>query len=375
MMGMLAGPAFALFYATAGIPIARLADRMSRVNIIVASLAMWSAMTALSGSARGVLSLAMFRVGVGVGEAGCSPPSHSLIADYFPPKRRGRAMGVYAMATQAGGAFGWLLGGWLALWLGWRWTFVVAGVPGVLIALLMKTTVKEPARGVNEGVKVDVEPLPFGEAVRHLLGQRSYMWLQAGGALHAIAGYGLAVWVASFLVRIHGLELYEIGSWLGGIAIVAGMPGMWLGGFLSDRLTPRDPRWYIGIPAISAVVSAPFTVAFLFLGNTTAALICYAIHSLLGMAFSAPTFAMTQAVVKVRARSLAVAVHLLLVNLVGLGLGPVIIGGLNDMLHEDLGDEAIRYTMLVAVLTNVFAVGFYFLSARTVKRDIENRDL
>jgi MFS family permease len=374
MMGMLAGPAFAIFYATAGIPIARLADRTSRVNVIAVSMTVWSGMTALSGYAGNIISLALFRVGVGAGEAGCSPPSHSLIADYFPPERRGRAMGVYAMATQAGAAFGWLLGGWLFLWLGWRWTFVAAGVPGIFLALIVKMTVKEPARGRTEGGAVDVEPMPFGEALRHLLRQRSYMWLQAGGALHAVAGYGLGVWVATFLIRIHGLEIHEIGSWLGGIAIVAGMPGMLLAGLLSDRLTPRDPRWYVGIPAVSALISAPFTVAFLFLGDVTAALICYAIHAVLGMAFSAPTFAMTQAVVKVRARSLAVAVHLLMVNLVGLGLGPVIIGGLNDMLHEDLGDEAIRYTMLLAVLTNVFAVGFYYLSARTVKHDIENRD-
>jgi MFS family permease len=375
MMGMLAGPAFAVFYATAGIPIARLADRTSRVNIISASMTVWSAMTALSGFAGSIVSLALYRIGVGSGEAGCSPPSHSLIADYFPPERRGRAMGVYAMATQAGAAFGWLLGGWLFLWLGWRWTFVAAGLPGILLALVMKMTVKEPVRGGTEGGVVDVEPMPFGEALTHLFKQRSYMWLQAGGALHAIAGYGLGVWVATFLIRIHGLEIHEIGSWLGGIAIVAGMPGMLLAGLLSDRLTPRDPRWYVGIPAASALVSAPFTVAFLFLGDSSAALVCYAIHALLGMAFSAPTFAMTQAVVRVRARSLAVAVHLLMVNLVGLGLGPVIIGGLNDMLHEDLGDEAIRYTMLLAVLTNVFAVGFYYLAARTVKRDIENRDL
>jgi len=371
---MLAGPAFAIFYATAGIPIARLADRTSRVNVIAVSMTVWSGMTALSGYAGNIISLALFRVGVGAGEAGCSPPSHSLIADYFPPERRGRAMGVYAMATQAGAAFGWLLGGWLFLWLGWRWTFVAAGMPGILLALIVKMTVKEPARGGTEGGPVDVEPMPFGEALRHLFRQRSYMWLQAGGALHAIAGYGLGVWVATFLIRIHGLEIHEIGSWLGGIAIVAGMPGMLLAGLLSDRLTPRDPRWYLGIPAASALISAPFTVAFLFLGDVTAALICYAIHAVLGMAFSAPTFAMTQAVVKVRARSLAVAVHLLMVNLVGLGLGPVIIGGLNDMLHEDLGDEAIRYTMLLAVLTNVFAVGFYYLSALTVKHDIENRD-
>lgn len=374
MMGLLAGPAFALFYATAGIPIARLADSYSRRTIIAASAAIWSAMTMLSGAARSFGMLAVFRVGVGLGEAGCSPPSHSLISDYFSVEHRGRALGVYAMAVQAGAAFGWLLGGWLFFLLGWRWAFIAAGIPGIFIALLVRATIKEPARGGTELGHADVTPMDLREALSHLMGQRSYMWLQAGGALHAIAGYGLAVWVAPFLMRIHGLEIQVIGTWLGGIAIVAGMPGMLLGGLLSDRLAPRDPRWYLWIPALSALLSTPFTVAFLFLGNPALALICYAGHSLLGMSFSAPTFAMTQAVVKVRARSLAVAFHLLLVNLVGLGLGPVVIGGLNDLLREDLGDEAIRYTMLLAALTNVAAVGFYALAARSVRRDIETRD-
>jgi len=332
-------------------------------------------MTVLSGAARSFGMLAIFRVGVGLGEAGCSPPSHSLISDYFSVERRGRALGFYAMAVQAGAAFGWLLGGWLFYLLGWRWAFVAAGVPGLLFAILVRTTVEEPVRGGTDERHADVAPLAFRDALRHLTSQRSYMWLQAGGCLHAIAGYGLAVWVAPFLMRIHGLEIQIIGTWLGCIAIAAGMPGMLLGGLLCDRLAPRDARWYLWIPTLSALLSAPFTVAFLFLANPTLALLCYAGHSLLGMSFSAPTFAMTQAVVKVRARSLAVAFHLLLVNLVGLGLGPVVIGGLNDLLREDLGDGAIRYTMLLAALTNVIACGFYALAARSVRRDIEIREV
>ena len=370
MMGLLAGPTFALFYATAGIPIARFADRASRRNIIAVSAAVWSLMTALSGAARSFVMLALFRVGVGIGEAGCSPPSHSLISDYFPAEKRGRALGVYAMATQAGAAFGWLLGGWLFYWMGWRWAFVAAGVPGLLLALLVRASVKEPKRGGTEKGPVAPEQMPFPEAIRHLFRQRSYVWLQAGGALHAVAGYGLAVWVAPFLIRVHGLEIQVIGSWLGGIALLAGMPGMLLGGFLSDRLSIRDARWYLWIPTLSALVSTPFTVAFLFVGNPELGLVFYAFHSLLGMGFSAPTFAMTQAVVKVRARSLAVAVHLLLVNLLGLGIGPVVIGGLNDLFYDDLGDGAIRYTMLIAALTNIVACGFYLIAARTVRQEI-----
>ena len=225
-----------------------------------------------------------------------------------------------------------------------------------------------------ETTPADVEPLPLREALRHLLRQRSYVWLQIGASLNAVAGYGLAVWVAPFLGRVHGLEIREIGTWLGVIALVFGMPGTLLAGLLCDRLTARDPRWYMGIPVASAIVSAPFTVAFLFLPDATSALSAYGVHTLLGYGFAAPTFAMIQAVVKVRARSLAVAVHLLLVNLVGLGVGPVLIGGLNDALFDRLGSEAIRYTMLVAVLTNLVAIGFYLVGARTLRRDIAERD-
>jgi predicted MFS family arabinose efflux permease len=372
MMGFLSGPTFALFYTCLGIPIARLADRSSRRRIVVISLAVWSAMTALSGAARSFWALAAFRVGVGAGEAGCSPPSHSLIADYFPAASRARALGIYVAGGQAGAAFGWLLGGWLFYWLGWRLTFVIVGVPGLLLALLVALSVREPQRGGYEGG--DTAPLPFRDAFAHLLRQRSYVWLQAGSALHAVAGYGLAVWVAPFLMRVHGLELQVIGTWLGLIALCVGIPGMFLGGFVADKLVPRDPRWYLWIPTLSAVLATPFTIGFLFLGNPTLALCAWIGHTLIMMTHSAPGAAMTQTVIKVRARSLAVAVHMFVGNLIGLGLGPVAIGAMNDALRASYGDLAIRYTMLVAVITNVVACIFYLIGARSVRRDIAERD-
>lgn len=374
MMGLIAGPAFALTYVIAGIPIARLADHGSRRTIIAISAGVWSLMTALSGSARSFAWLGLFRVGVGIGEAGCSPPSHSLIADYFPVEKRGRALGVYSMASPAGAALGFLIGGWIGQYYGWRWAFVAAGVPGIVLAVLARFTVREVPRGGTEIGYTDTAPLPFADALRHLIRQRSYVCVQLGGALHAVSAYGLAVWVAPFLTRMHGMETAVIGTWLAAISAFAAVPGMFLGGFLSDRLAPRDQRWYLWIPALSALLSAPFTIAFLFMGNPTIALLFYAGHSLLGMGYLAPTTAMTQAVVKVRARALAVAVHLLMANLIGYGIGPVVIGFLNDVLHEDLGDSAIQYTMLLAALTNVIACSFYFVGARSVRQDIARRD-
>ena len=371
-MGLLTGPAFALFYTIAGIPIARWADRGTRKTIVAISVAIWSLLTALSGAARSFGALALLRVGVGIGEAGCSPPSHSLISDYFPPHQRARAMGIFSAGSQAGAAFGWLLGGWLFYLLGWRWVFVAVGLPGVALAILVAFTIREPERGRTERrTPSDIaESESLGRALGKLLRRRTYAWLQIGGAFHAISGYGLATWVAPFLMRVHGLEIHVIGSWLGGIALIAGIPGVLLGGYLCDRLSGRDARWYLWIPTLAALIGLPFTLLFLFLANPTAALLAYAAHSLLHLAYTAPIYAVTQAVVDLRARSLAVAVHLFIANLIGLGLGPVLVGGLNDWLRPEYGDGAIRYTMLLAASANIVACFFYLRAARSVRGDI-----
>lgn len=375
-MGLLTGPAFALFYTFAGIPIARWADRGPRKLIIVLASAMWSAMTALSGTARSFASLAVFRVGVGVGEAGCSPPAHSLISDYFPPHQRGRAMSIYGAGTQIGAAFGYLLGGWLLVSLGWRNTFVAVGVPGVLLSLLVWATIREPMRGAAESG----EPPPSAErgtALRADLAMlwrnRTYTWLQVGAALHAVAGYGLGVWTVPFLIRVHEMEVQVIGTALGLIGLGVGIPGIVLGGYLCDQLSARDPRWYLWIPTLGAVIGIPFTVGFLFLPEPRLALAAYSVHSMMNMAYIAPVFALMQGTVPLRLRSLAVAVHLFIANLIGLGLGPVLVGGLSDWLQPRYGLQAIRYTMLLAAITNVVACVFYLRSARTVEDDLISR--
>ena len=369
-MGLLTGPAFALFYTFAGIPIARWADRGSRKTIVAISVGIWSLMTALSGAARGFLSLAALRVGVGIGEAGCSPPSHSLIADYFPPHQRAKAMGFFSAGSQGGAAFGWLLGGWLYLYLGWRWVFVVVGIPGLLLALLVALTVREPRRGGVEQRAASEQTEPLWPSLVALMRQPTYLWMQVGGAFHAVSGYGLAVWVAPFLIRLHGLEIHVIGTWLGAIALFAGIPGIFVGGYLCDRLAPRDGRWFLWIPTGAALFALPFTVLFLTLPSAGWALAAYAVHSSLNLAYTGPIYAVTQAVVPLRARSLAVALHLFIANLIGLGLGPVLVGGFNDLLRDSLGDGAIRYTMLAAALANVVACVFYLLAARSVRRDM-----
>jgi MFS family permease len=369
MMGLLTGPAFAVFFALAGLPIARWADRGTRRTIIAISAALWSALTALSGLAASYAQLALLRVGVGVGEAGCSPPSHSLIADYFPAERRGRALGAYMAGGTAGSAFGLLMGGLLYSAFGWRMSFVAVGLPGLLLAVLVWLTVREPERGRwDRGASA--EPMPVREALAFLWQQRSYVHAQLGGALHAIATYGVNVWLVAFFMRVHGMELATATTMLGIATIFIGIPGMFLGGWLSDQLAPRDPRWYLWLPTVAAIAAVPFSVMFLFASSPLLAVLCYLPHSVLNSTYSGPVSAMTQAVVRVRARALAVAIHLLCVNLLGLGLGPLIIGALNDSLRGTYGDLAIRYTMLVAVAANALACVFYVLGARTVRQEI-----
>ncbi len=371
MMGFLTGPAFALFYATAGIPIARWADRGSRKLVISLSAVLWSLLTALSGLAASFGQLALLRVGVGVGEAGGSPPAQSLLADYFPPDRRGRALGLFAAGGSTGAAFAFLLGGLLWSRVGWRGTLVIVGLPGVLLGALVWLTVREPERGRWER-GTGVGPMPVRDALGFLWRQRSYVYVQAGVGLHAIASYGLAVWMIPFFMRVHGLELPQATTLLGVVSLVVGVPALIGAGWLVDRITSRDARWYLWVPTLGAILSAPFSVLFLFAPTPGGAMLGYVPHLLLNMTYAGPVFALTQAIVVPRARALGVAVHHLVQSLIGIGLGPLIVGFLNDVLASRLGDQAIRYTMLVAVSGNVLACVFYLLAARTVREDIEH---
>jgi predicted MFS family arabinose efflux permease len=248
-MGLLTGPAFAIFYTFAGIPIARVADRGSRVVVMAVGIAFWSLMTAVSGQARSFAQLAAARVGVGVGEASATPAAHSLLSDYFPPRQRTRALAIYNGGASLGVLFGLLLGGWLATSVGWRMAFAVVGLPGLLVALLVWLTVPEPRRGTSEG-RVDAgDPPGLGETLRYLLAMPSFRHVAVATALYSIAAYCLLGWAPTFMLRVHGLSLAEIGLKLGLVIGIAGAVGQYAGGVLCDRLSLRDRRWLVWIPA------------------------------------------------------------------------------------------------------------------------------
>ena len=383
-MGFLTGLAFALFYTVAGIPIARWADSGTRRTIIALGLFAWSAATACSGLARNFLQLALARVAVGVGEAAGSPPAHSLISDYFPPERRATAISIYSSGIYVGVMFGYLAGGWLGELFSWRIAFFVVGLPGVVLAVVVRATVREPVRGRTErGVTghgraesgaVDAGRESAREVARFLMARRTFVLAALGCGLTAFSGYGFGAWVPAFLGRVRGMSGGEIGTWIGLANGITGAAGSILGGYAADRLGVRDLRWYLWVPALTTLAAIPLAIPFLLIENEVVALAFYFPFNFFGSAFLGPVIAVTYSLVKVRMRALASAILLFILNLIGLGAGPQVVGILNDLLAGRFGVEAVRYSLLIVDLLAVSAVVLFALAARTLKRDLAASD-
>jgi len=249
-MGMLTGFAFAMFYATLGIPIARFADRSNRRNLIAWALGIWSVFTALSGLAQNFWHLLIARIGVGVGEAGCSPPAHSMIADYYPAEQRATALGIYSLGIPIGIMFGLFAGGWINELFGWRAAFFLVGVPGVILALIVRFTLAEPPRGMAEGRTDSGEQPSVGETLGYLWRKKSFRHMSFAGALTAFVGYGFVTWAPAFLIRSYGMTTGEVGTWFGLLLGIVGGVGIVMGGWLADKFGAKDPKGYVWTTAI-----------------------------------------------------------------------------------------------------------------------------
>ncbi|MEE2662549.1 MAG: MFS transporter [Myxococcota bacterium] len=375
-LGFLGGIAFALFYTIAGLPIARWADRGSRTNIIAISVLVWSLFTAFTGAARNFWMILVARIGVGIGEAGCSPPAHSLISDFFPPERRGTALSIYALGIPIGGSLGTLVGAWVGQAFGWRTAFVVVGLPGILLSLAVWATLREPVRGRSEArAPVERESESIGEVVRFMAGLRSFWHLSFAGSLHAFVGYGAAYFVPSFFARVHGMGLAERGSWLAAIGLVA-VAGTYLGGALGDRLAHRDVRWYMWLPGIATIAGIPIALGYYLSPDPYVALLLFGIPAgIAGPMYLGPTFAMTQTLVKPHMRAVASAILLFILNLIGLGIGPWFVGFVSDALAPRYGNESLRWALVSIVsIGNLWSSVHYFLAARTLARDLTVKD-
>lgn len=377
-MGLLTGLTFVLFYATLAVPIARLADRVSRRSVIVASIGAWSVMTAACGVAPGFWQLAAARVGVGVGEAGCLPASQAMLADYFPPRWRSTALGVYSTGAHFGVLLGMFGGALLAQLYGWRAAFVLLGLPGLAVAAWVRLTVAEPPRGQWERRDAGAAP-PLAELMRTVLRSPSYRLTALGAGFTTLAGFGLATWMPSFLVRVHGMPLVDAGLVLGLSGALAGLAGAAAGGVLCDRLTRRDPRWQLRLPALAVLLALPVECAFLLWpeGQRLAvgtlqlptAVLFVPVGAFLLAVWMGPTHAAVQNLVPPAWRAQSSALMMLINSLLGMGCGPLLVGVLSDVLTPALGVEALRYALLITVGSLLLGAACYWCAGAHYRRE------
>jgi MFS family permease len=375
-MGVLTGIPFAFFYAFMGIPIAAWADRSSRRNVLALAVATWSAMTAIFGLAVNYAMLFAARVGTAIGEAGGSPPSHSLISDYFPKRRRGTAFSIFALGVPIGTSLGAALGGWGNQALGWRMTFILAGVPGLVVALLLWLTVKEPPRGLSEGVSraaAEQAPVPGMFEVLGALWRRvSFRHLTLAAALHSVVWYASSAFNNAFLQRSHQMSVAEAGYWIAGLSAIAGL-GTFFGGVVADRLSARfqDRRWYLWVPGIATLLCVPFQFLAYLSPDRAVVLPSFVGLMLMAAVFFGPSFAMTQALATLRMRSVATSLLLFIQTLIGNGLGPSMTGLISDYLAPSSGQNSLRYALVAIGIVNAWAALHYLLGARTLRQDLE----
>ena len=390
-LSLMGGIAFALFYTVLGIPIAWLADRKNRTWIITIALMIWSAMTALCGLAQNFVQLFLARLGVGVGEAGGVAPSYSLISDYFPSNQRSRALGIYAFAIPIGSALGMLIGGVLTNLIGWRLTFIVVGILGLAIAPLFKLTVKEPKRGRYDSTTSDVTAVPFSSVIQILKTKKSFWFLSLGGASASMMTYGLLFWFPSFLVRSFNAELVTFFSWLpsfmlptdpspvlfvsyfyGLILLVGGIAGIWLGAVVSDKLGETDKTIYGRAPAYSFIATIPFFLIGILSNSLIIVFFSFMIIQALSFVMMGPLVSSLQHIVSPNMRATTSAIALFINNLVGIGLGNLLIGILSDFLSAQFAEEALRYSIASGVIFYLVAAILFLFAARNLESDWQN---
>ncbi len=374
-MGFLTGFAFAAFYTVAGIPIARWADRGVRRSIIAMGLAAWSLLTALSGLAQNFAQLALARVGVGVGEAAGSPPAHSILSDYFPIEKRATAISIYNTGIHVGVMIGAVTGGWINQLFDWRTAFFVVGLPGLVLAVVVRFTIREPPRGYSEVGPRDDSTDTIGDVLRYLLRRRSFVCFALAAGITEIAGYGFTTWVPAFLIRVHGMETGAIGTWLGLIAGLGGGSGALLGGFMADRLGRRDVRWYLWLGAVTNIAALPCLLLFLHSSSRVAALAAYFPALVLWAMYLGPVIAISHRLVKLRMRAMASALLFFILNIIGMGIGPQLTGVMNDLLAPRFGVEAIRWSMTITTFGLVIATLLFWLGSRALVADLSKSEL
>ena len=386
-LGILMGPAFAIVHIVAGLPIARLADRRSRRTIIAAGLFAWSLLTMAQGLARSFNQLLVARMGVGIGEAAGSPPSHSLLADYASPEKRARALAVLQIGALCGMGLGMVFGGWANEVWGWRAAFVAVGVPGIALAMLVFLTLREPPRGLSDGLATPsldggpTAPEPAREsalaATLYLLRTPTYAWMLLGVCAAGVLGIGRNAWEPTFLREVYGMGSARAGLSYFLIGPLPSAVGTLGGAWLVDTLGKRDVRWYFWTPALGNAVSVPLSLAFILWPEThmlagVPVAFHFSVLTSAAVAGSMPAIlAMGQSLAPPRMRAFSAALWSMLFTFVGMGLGPLLIGELIERLRPEFAEQAVRYALAVGSLLPIVATLFFAVAARTVARDVE----
>jgi predicted MFS family arabinose efflux permease len=408
-LGLLTGIAFAFFYTLLGIPIARYAEKGNRATIIGTAVVVWSGFTAMSGLATNFLQLFLARIGVGVGEAGCTPPAHALISDYVSAEKRASAIAFYSLGVPIGTAFGFLIGAQLGANYGWRVAFLAVGLPGVLLGLLAMFTLKEPRKLGLVVASTGARSAGFSEALGVLSQKKSYIYCVIAATMISFLGYGHAVFMPQFYARVHHLDLKTIGTLSAITALVAGGLGTFLGGVMADRAARSDTRAYVTVPAIAFLAGVPFffwgmvaqgpSVNVLGLTIPLVTVVALAVPTFLNAMWYGPLYAAVQGLAPVRMRATAVAMMLFVINMIGLGLGPLLIGIGSDMFAKQLfvgptpdigfatycakgvasatstacltaSAEGLRKAIIWSVVVGIIALWAFWMARKTIVQDL-----
>jgi MFS family permease len=373
-LGFLSGLPFALFYSTLGIPIAVLADRSIRRNVLAACCALWSVATAACGMAVNFTTLVSARALTAVGEAGGTPPSHSLISDYFARSTRATALSIYALGVPVGTMLGSLLGGWGNDLVGWRITFMLVGAPGLIVALLVWATVREPPRGLSEmrAQRAELPAPPVLDVMKFLWGYASFRHMCLAAGLHSVVWYAGSQLNGVFFQRAHAMSAGEAGSWLALFAGI-GTVGTLLGGVLSDKMSAlkNDRRWYMWVPGIATLVMVPFQFLSYLSNDLAIAIPSFVVMIVLASMFFGPSFAVSQSLATLRTRAVATSLLLFVQTFVGLGLGPLVAGAISEQLKPVVGlHDSMRWGLVLVGLVNLWAAAHYFIGARTIRQNL-----
>lgn len=377
-LGLLAGPAFAVFYAVLGIPIARYADKAgtNRVWLISVSLAIWSGMTAVCGGAQNFLQLALARVGVGIGEAGCTPAAHSLIADSVAPEKRSSAIAFYGLGIPIGGLLGLIIGGIVNDLYGWRAAFMIVGAPGIILALVLPKIIRDPrgAAVAGDAASKDAPAKPalsVREAAREIFASKAYLYIFIAASFTAFLSYGKGLWTISFFIRSHGFSTTEAGLAMAVALGMSGIIGTWLGGKMADVFGKRDKRHLLTLPAIGMAVAAPLLFASYWAEDWRIAVALLIVPTILNSSYYGPAYGCVQGLVRLEARAVAASLVVFGQNLIGLGLGPLLFGVLSDALQPMAGTDSVRWVLYGAAWLGLIPAFFFWRASLRLKAELK----